>query len=549
MRYITILALSVAGLVSASNLTSEPGAAETDTAYIGRVDTIGGTTYDWQLNGPALRMVCNSPDHGVHAVWMYSASTQTTFPDRRMRYNFYDYGAGEWNWIDSDYMQSGVNVETERSGYGSLDADSAGLAIVSCHSGTPIHPSVARDMAPGAGIFEYCSGSPVMDDYLWPVIAVGQNQTIHCACLDNASRDLLFYSRVPEWCRWDTAIRIAPPQPDPMFPSHNIAASKVSPNVVITWVDAESAPSPGFYRESNDGGTTWGPPTQLPWPPAFGGDTAPSFYLGMFPYCDLHDRLHIVAKVIPFVGGQGFFMPVELWHWCRENVPQWSRIHRAGWRTLCPLPEPCASRPSIGEDRYGGLYVCWEQLDSLNCEPLTNQLRADIFYSRDNYDNGMTWQSWVRITDLDSSSKRYPSIMGCFGSDTLHVVYEVDKVAGFFVQNQGPATDNPIVVHKVYVPVGIGSEPLAEVVGFELAARPNPFSGHTRLSYVLPSSGRVRLAVYDMTGRQVALLVDRFQAPGRYSVNWHTVDLSPGVYVAKLKTSSGSTVKKLVVQH
>ncbi|OYD15540.1 hypothetical protein CH330_05420 [candidate division WOR-3 bacterium JGI_Cruoil_03_51_56] len=545
----------MAGLVSASNLTSEPGAAETDTAYIGRVDTIGGTTYDWQLNGPALRMVCNSPDHGVHAVWMYSASTQTTFPDRRMRYNFYDYGAGEWNWIDSDYMQSGVNVETERSGYGSLDADSAGLAIVSCHSSTPIHPSVARDMAPGAGIFEYCSGSPVMDDYLWPVIAVGQNQTIHCACLDNASRDLLFYSRVPEWCRWDTAIRIAPPQPGPMFPSHNIAASKVSPNVVITWVDAESAPSPGFYRESSDGGTTWGPPTQLPWPPAFSGDTLPSFHLSsLFPYYDRHDQLHIVAAVISFFHDRLYQMPAEIWHWCSFNLPEWSRIHRAGCdsanlRGIIGYNSLYAGRPSIGEDAYGGLYVAWEQFDSSNVEPETNLLRADIFYARDNYDNGMTWQPAVKITNPGTVSHRFPCVIDYLYADTVCIRYMIDQVAGFFVQNQGPATDNPIVVHKVWVPVGIGSEPLAEVVGFELAARPNPFSGHTRLSYALPSSGRVRLAVYDMTGRQVALLVDRFQAPGRYSVNWHTADLSPGVYVAELKTSSGSTVKKLVVLH
>ena len=100
-------------LLAAGNLAL----AGTDDPVLGTVDTIGGTTFDWQANGPALRMLANSDGNGIHALWMYSASTSgTTFPDRNMRYNFFDYAAGAWSFIDPDFMQSGVNVFAERVG-------------------------------------------------------------------------------------------------------------------------------------------------------------------------------------------------------------------------------------------------------------------------------------------------------------------------------------------------------------------------------------------------------------------------------------------------
>ncbi|MBM3314962.1 hypothetical protein FJY71_03860, partial [candidate division WOR-3 bacterium] len=143
-------------------------------AQVGWLDTIGGTTYDWQGQGPVHRMYCNAPPYGRHALWMYSASTSgTVFPDRNMRYNFRDETTGDWNWIDPDFMASGVNVYGERSGFGNLGVDpQTGVAVTCAHQGSPLHPALARDMASGAGIFEFCPGP---DGYQWPVLAVGGN--------------------------------------------------------------------------------------------------------------------------------------------------------------------------------------------------------------------------------------------------------------------------------------------------------------------------------------------------------------------------------------
>ncbi len=63
------------------------------------------------------------------------------------------------------------------------------------------------------------------------------------------------------------------------------------------------------------------------------------------------------------------------------------------------------------------------------------------------------------------------------------------------------------------------------------AAYPNPFNAVTKFDYALPNQTEVSFRVYDITGRQVATLVDEFQQPGTYSVVFDASLLSTGIYV------------------
>jgi hypothetical protein len=117
-------------------------------SHLGQLDTIGGTTYDLQTCGPAHPMLSCAPEYGVHASWMYSEDTTGSFPDLNARYNYYDFSSWTWNWIDPDYMQSGVNVFPYRAGAGSLDAEPAtGVAVISACA-PPILPHVAAEERP-----------------------------------------------------------------------------------------------------------------------------------------------------------------------------------------------------------------------------------------------------------------------------------------------------------------------------------------------------------------------------------------------------------------
>ena len=63
---------------------------------------------------------------------------------------------------------------------------------------------------------------------------------------------------------------------------------------------------------------------------------------------------------------------------------------------------------------------------------------------------------------------------------------------------------------------------------------PNPFNPTTRLSYKIPATAHVRLAVYDMSGRVVEVLVNKVQSAGTYKVEWNASDQASGMYVSRL---------------
>lgn len=73
---------------------------------------------------------------------------------------------------------------------------------------------------------------------------------------------------------------------------------------------------------------------------------------------------------------------------------------------------------------------------------------------------------------------------------------------------------------------------------------PNPFNPVTVINYSLQTSGHVQLAVYDIHGRQIAVLIDNQQNVGNHSVEFHADNLPSGIYFYHLKTSTGFSQTK-----
>jgi hypothetical protein len=76
---------------------------------------------------------------------------------------------------------------------------------------------------------------------------------------------------------------------------------------------------------------------------------------------------------------------------------------------------------------------------------------------------------------------------------------------------------------------------------------PNPFNPSTTIKYQLPESGEVTLAVYDLLGRQVAVLVSEKLAAGRYSREWNPSNIPSGVYFCRLNAGSFSQTRKIIL--
>ena len=76
---------------------------------------------------------------------------------------------------------------------------------------------------------------------------------------------------------------------------------------------------------------------------------------------------------------------------------------------------------------------------------------------------------------------------------------------------------------------------------------PNPFNPETVIPYAVAESGPVRIAVYDVLGREVAVLVAGTMSPGRYEAVWWASDAPSGVYVVRLEAGSVVKTRRVVL--
>ena len=76
---------------------------------------------------------------------------------------------------------------------------------------------------------------------------------------------------------------------------------------------------------------------------------------------------------------------------------------------------------------------------------------------------------------------------------------------------------------------------------------PNPFTPTTTIAYDLPQQGRVRLAVYDILGREVAVLVDGVAPPGRHQVEVDARAWASGLYVYTLEAAGQRQTRRMIL--
>ena len=76
---------------------------------------------------------------------------------------------------------------------------------------------------------------------------------------------------------------------------------------------------------------------------------------------------------------------------------------------------------------------------------------------------------------------------------------------------------------------------------------PNPFNPSTDINFTLAKSGNINLKVYDISGSEVATLVDGFMTSGKHSVKFNSKDSTSGIYFYKLKTDNFTATRKMLL--
>lgn len=79
------------------------------------------------------------------------------------------------------------------------------------------------------------------------------------------------------------------------------------------------------------------------------------------------------------------------------------------------------------------------------------------------------------------------------------------------------------------------------------AIRPNPFNSSSEISYSLDKPTQVKIHVWDITGRLIETLVDRFSDAGNYRVVFMRTDIPSGNYIVELSDGERSLTKEMVL--
>lgn len=156
---------------------------------------------------------------------------------------------------------------------------------------------------------------------------------------------------------------------------------------------------------------------------------------------------------------------------------------------------------------------------------------------------------WVVKTDLQGNQLWSAT----YGGSASDVGYSIDQTSdgGYIIT--GYTLSYGAGVHDVWLirlasDVTTVDETRALTRDFHLLQNyPNPFNPRTTISYWLDSRAFVRLGVYDLLGREVAVLANEEQVAGRHTVHWDAAQFPGGVYFSRLWTAQSVQTRKLML--
>ncbi len=155
----------------------------------------------------------------------------------------------------------------------------------------------------------------------------------------------------------------------------------------------------------------------------------------------------------------------------------------------------------------------------------------------------------------DGGIKIVPSSYRAFGNDGDHFNAAINAGANFAVPAAvadalHQVSDHlPVVASFVFgtaTSVTSSSDPQPDAITL-FQNYPNPFNAETTISYSLRKSGLVSLRVFNISGEEVASLVNGVRPAGEHAVHFDTSKLASGVYLYRLTVGNSSFNKKLLL--
>lgn len=324
-------------------------------------------------------------------------------------------------------------------------------------------------------------------------------------------------------------------------------------NIHVIWSNYNAGQTDIFYRKFNG----------IEWSPIDTAIITPYYSANIDMQIDSQDNIHIVWRDNAYTAEDIFYSKYDGESWSSpQNISQISAL--------------TSDYPSLAIDTSDNPHVVWRQ-------SLGGQF-SEIYY---NFFDGDNWNEAEDISNLGIRSYLPElfitnqniqvllfAVESQFGDPFLNYMYRInslwtypDTINGNYPGGMSAiAIDYHDLIHVCFSTGIGGSSNIAytnnsqfcsiqteqsnvSVDKFLLSCYPNPFNNSTSISFDLADACYVELLVYDVTGREVAKLVNGFQAAGAYEVAFGGNDLSSGIYFAQMQAGKyNKTVKLFLIK-
>jgi hypothetical protein len=197
--------------------------------------------------------------------------------------------------------------------------------------------------------------------------------------------------------------------------------------------------------------------------------------------------------------------------------------------------------PAIAVNETGNIAIIF--MDTRNT---ANNTIIEAFIAR-SYDGGFTFAN--EVVSSDQSPTNIPGSNVRFG-DYIDIDYQGLNIVPVWTDERAGGFNMDIFTAEISELLGT---PVANTIPdrFELYQNyPNPFNPTTRIRFEIPSNLKsefCNLKLYDVLGRQVAVLVDNALTPGTYELEWNASAFPSGIYFYTLTADGFSDTKKMLM--
>jgi hypothetical protein len=153
--------------------------------------------------------------------------------------------------------------------------------------------------------------------------------------------------------------------------------------------------------------------------------------------------------------------------------------------------------------------------------------------------NGNDTIASLRISQLDSLA----AAIGTVGDSVW-----ISSRAWVFTNLDSSQTNNTIIVSLKRTSVGI--QQISELIPDKFALYhnyPNPFNPTTNIKFDVPELSNVRISIYDISGKEVATLVNNQMNPGSYTADWNATNFASGIYFYRMTTDKFIETRKMML--